>query len=67
MKIHIKYILLTLSIHFISCNDVIDVDVPTATPRLVIEASLDWEKGTVGNEQTIKLSNIIDIFNDKSI
>ncbi|PHS06575.1 MAG: hypothetical protein COA88_10240 [Kordia sp.] len=57
MKIHIKYILLTLSIHFISCNDVIDVDVPTATPRLVIEASLDWEKGTVGNEQTIKLSN----------
>jgi len=57
MKIHVKYILLALSIHFISCNDVIDVDVPTATPRLVIEASLDWEKGTLGNEQTIKLSN----------
>lgn len=57
MKIHIKYILLALSFLFISCNDVIDVDVPTSTPRLVIEASLDWEKGSVGNEQTIKLSN----------
>jgi len=57
MKIHIKYILLTLSILFISCNDVIDLDVPNATPKLVIEASLDWEKGTLGNEQVIKLSN----------
>lgn len=57
MKIHIKYILLALSIHIISCNDVIDIDVPNADPRLVIEASLDWEKGTLGNQQTIKLSN----------
>jgi len=39
-----------------SCTDVIDVDVPTATPKLVVEASLDWGLGTVGNEQTIKLS-----------
>lgn len=40
----------------ISCEDVIDVDVQTAPSRLTIEASLDWEKGTMGNEQTIKLS-----------
>ena len=39
-----------------SCEDVIEVDVPTAAPRLVIEASLDWEKGTSGADQTIKLS-----------
>jgi len=32
------------------------VDVPTAPPRLVIEASLDWKKGTLGNEQFIELS-----------
>jgi len=57
MNIYIKYILLALSIHIISCNDVIDLDVPNANPRLVIEASLDWEKGTLGNEQIIKLSN----------
>ncbi len=39
-----------------SCEDVVDVDVPTEEPRLVIEASLDWEKGTLGNNQTIELS-----------
>lgn len=35
---------------------VVDVDVPTATPRLVIEGSINWEKGSLGNNQTIKLS-----------
>ena len=49
-------VILILSILFTSCEDPIDVDVPTAQSRLVIEASLDWEKGTVGNEQTIMLS-----------
>lgn len=39
-----------------SCSDVIDVDVQEADSRLVIEASLDWEKGTIGNNQIIKLS-----------
>lgn len=49
-------VLLAVFITFISCDDKIDVDVPEAAPRLVIEASLDWEKGTTGNNQTIKLS-----------
>ncbi|WP_046743464.1 DUF4249 domain-containing protein [Kordia zhangzhouensis] len=49
-------VLFTVLIAFISCDDKIDVDVPEAAPRLVIEASLDWEKGTSGNNQTIKLS-----------
>lgn len=35
---------------------VIDVDVQTGPSRLVIEASLDWEKGTTGSNQIIKLS-----------
>ncbi len=39
-----------------SCTEVIDVDLKEATPTLVIEASLDWKKGTSGNQQTIKLS-----------
>tara|TARA_R110000823_G_scaffold93401_2_gene204469 strand:+ start:5595 stop:6461 length:867 start_codon:yes stop_codon:yes gene_type:complete len=39
-----------------SCTEAIDLPVPTESPRLVIEASLDWEKGTLGNNQTIKLS-----------
>lgn len=39
-----------------ACTEVIDVKVPEAPPRLVIEASIDWTKGTSGNQQTIKLS-----------
>ncbi len=39
-----------------SCEQVINVDLNTAAPRLVIEASINWEKGTSGNLQTIKLT-----------
>uniref|UniRef100_UPI00404A8119 DUF4249 domain-containing protein n=1 Tax=Gelidibacter sp. TaxID=2018083 RepID=UPI00404A8119 len=56
MKPYIKLLALFVCLILISCEDVIDVDVPTGKSRLVIEASLDWEKGTLGNTQTIKLS-----------
>ena len=39
-----------------SCEDVIKVDLETAAPRLVIDGSIQWQKGTLGNEQKIKLS-----------
>lgn len=52
---------------FVSCTDVIDVDVPVAPPRLVIEASLDWEKGTLGNNQTILLSESTPYFDSNEI
>nr|AOE05617.1 conserved hypothetical protein [uncultured bacterium] len=48
--------LIGLSAIIFSCTEPIDLTVPTESPRLVIEASLDWEKGTLGNNQTIKLS-----------
>ena len=38
-----------------SCTDVIDVDVPNAGARLVVDASIKWEKGTSGATQTIYL------------
>ncbi len=53
------------SISFISCTDVIDVDVQEAESRLVIEASIDWEKGTAGNNQTIKISTSTPYFNQE--
>jgi hypothetical protein len=34
----------------------VEVDVETAEPKLVIDASIDWVKGTTGNDQKIKLS-----------
>ncbi|WP_430909677.1 DUF4249 family protein [Maribacter sp. 2-571] len=49
-----------------SCEDVIDVPVQTAAARLTIEASLDWEKGTAGNVQTIKLSTSTAFFDTVS-
>jgi hypothetical protein len=48
--------LITLIFTIVSCQDVIEIDVPTSEPRLVIEASINWYKGTPGNQQSIKLS-----------
>ena len=56
MKSYILKLIFVISFLFMSCTDVIDVDVPEAEPRLVIEASMDWQKGTPGNSQVIKLS-----------
>ncbi|WP_346317855.1 DUF4249 domain-containing protein [Chitinophaga sp. YIM B06452] len=39
-----------------SCTKVVEVDLETAAPKLVIDASIDWVKGTAGNEQKIRLS-----------
>ena len=66
MKTYIRTTILLLTIALTSCEDVIDVPVQTAPTRLVIEASLDWEKGTSGNEQTIKLSTSTAFFDTTS-
>ncbi len=39
-----------------NCEDVVDLELNEAEPRLVIEASINWFKNTSGNEQSIKLS-----------
>lgn len=66
MKPYINFVLILILIPFSSCEDVIEVDVPTGQTRLVIEASLDWEKGTSGNEQEIKLSTSTPFFSDNT-
>ena len=56
-KYHIILIsALLLSAFFVSCEDVIDVDLDNAAPRLVVDASIQWPKGTAGNLQKIKLT-----------
>lgn len=64
MKNYIFKILLPLLMFTGSCTDVIDVDVPEAPARLVIEASMDWIKGTSGNQQFIKLSTSTPFFDN---
>ena len=41
---------------FVGCEDVVTVDLETAAPRLVVDASIDWEQNTTGAEQKIKLT-----------
>ncbi len=66
MNRYIKFTALVFTILIASCEDVIDVPVQNAPTRLVVEASLDWEKGTTGNEQTIRLSNSSAFFDTTS-
>ncbi len=52
-----KNILILLTVlFFASCEKVIEADLNTAAPRLVIDAAIKWQKGTTGNQQTIKLT-----------
>lgn len=61
MKTYKYFFILTLFL-FISCEKVIDVNLETAEPRLVIEASINWINGTNGSQQRIKLSTTTDYF-----
>jgi len=49
---------------FTNCEDVIDVNLNTTEPRLVIEASINYLKNTTGNEQSIKLTLSAPFFDD---
>lgn len=50
------FLLLILALTLGSCEEVINVDLDTQQPRLVIDAYLKWFKDTPGNEQFIRLS-----------
>ncbi len=53
----IKYIFLALMITAISaCEDVVELDLPTSPPVLVIDAAINWEAGTDGANQVIRLT-----------
>jgi hypothetical protein len=60
---HFKYSFLVL-IAFLtfSCEEVIDEDLNTAPPKLVIEATINWVRDTPGNIQAIKLSTTTNYF-----
>lgn len=64
MKKYISLFLILFS--FNSCEDVIDLNLNTSNPRLVIDASINWVKGTTGNEQQIKLTLTAPYF-DKTV
>ncbi len=57
----ISAILISFLIH--SCEEVIDVPLNTEKPRLVVDAGINWYKGTAGNEQKIKLTTTTGYYN----
>ncbi|MDQ6469097.1 DUF4249 domain-containing protein [Flavobacterium sp. LHD-80] len=62
MKKTALLIVIFISIFFTSCEEVVDVDLDTAPPKLVIEAAINWQKGTTGRQQTIKLTTTTGYF-----
>lgn len=56
ITIKLTFFIILTSLFLTSCEEVIEVDLKQGTPKLVIDASLKWQKGTLGNEQTIILS-----------
>lgn len=56
------FVFLCVSITFTSCEEVVEVDMDPAEPRLVIDAGIEWEKGTDGSHQTIKLTQLADYY-----
>ena len=62
MKIS-KYIsLIVFTLLLLSCEEVVNVDLDSAKPRLVIDASINWQKGTDGSFQKIILSTTTDFY-----
>ena len=61
-NIKLFIVLIIASFAVISCEEVIDVDLDTASPKLVIDASIKWQKGTTGNTQKIKLTTSTDFY-----
>lgn len=62
MKTTYNLIIIAFTFFLTSCEDVVNIDLDTAPAKLVIDASIKWEKGTTGNEQTIKLTTTTDFY-----
>ena len=68
MTQHLNKIVL-LFIVFITaaaCEDVINVNLETAKPRLVIDAAIHWKKNSQGNLQTIRLTTSTSFYTTES-
>jgi len=61
----LKYIIYVFALALLSCEDVIEVDLNSSEPRLVVEASIDWLNNTPGNLQEVKLSLSAPFFNEE--
>lgn len=56
MNIRTIQALILGAVIFFGCEDVVEVPLQETAPSLVIEASIEWEKGGQGNDQSIFLT-----------
>lgn len=49
---------------FSSCEETVNLDLETGETKLVVDAEIIWQKGTTGNEQTIKISKTAPYYNN---
>ena len=64
----IKIIAITLFLITLNaCQDVVEVDLQTGQERLVIEAFIGWDEGTVGNEQSILLTKTASFYTNEIV
>lgn len=56
MKNISAFLSLFLFLAMASCEEVVEVDLETQQPRLVVDAGIDWIKDTDGSVQTIRLT-----------
>jgi Domain of unknown function (DUF4249) len=56
MKNILKIIAIATILLTTACQDVVEIPLNTDNPKLVIEASINWQKGTAGNIQRVKLT-----------
>ena len=62
MKLYKTILILFLTLFASSCEEVIDVNLETAAPRLVVYASIEKQKEPKGSEQKIRLSTTTGYF-----
>ncbi|RKS50791.1 uncharacterized protein DUF4249 [Gillisia mitskevichiae] len=65
MKLLNNISVLILLLFCFSCEEVVDIDLQESKPRLVVEASMIWEKDSTGNLQIINLSTTTPYFNSE--
>ncbi|CAL65592.1 DUF4249 domain-containing protein [Christiangramia forsetii] len=66
MKTYLKFIVLLSSLILISCEEVVSIPLEESEPRLVIDASIEWFKGTEGNNQIIKISRTSSFYEENT-
>lgn len=63
---NIKIVLAFIGLILIfGCEKVVDIDLNTMEPKLVIDAAIKWQKRTDGSVQTIKLSTTSSYYNNQ--